>query len=42
MTDHFKQLEELERKFVKRLKIGSIILILLFIAGIAWVVVNVK
>ncbi len=42
MTDHFKQLEELERQFVKRLKIGSIILILLFIAGIAWVVVNVK
>lgn len=42
MTDHFKQLEELERQFVKRLKTGSIILILLFIAGIAWVVVNVK
>jgi hypothetical protein len=42
MTDHFKQLEELERQFIKRLKIGSIILILLFIAGIAWVVVNVK
>ena len=42
MTDHNKQLEEIERHFVKRLKIGSILLILIFIAGIAWVVVNEK
>lgn len=42
MTNHNKQLEELEKVFVKPLKIGSILLILLFIAGIAWVVVNEK
>ena len=42
MTDHNKQLEEIEKVFVKRLKIGSILLILIFIAGIAWVVVNEK